>query len=41
MSERTISSGPPAFAVLEVNAGIAAKIGLKPGDKVLHPLLRP
>ncbi len=38
MSERTISSGPPAYAVLEVNAGVAAKIGLKPGDKVQHPL---
>jgi hypothetical protein len=41
MSERTISSGPPAFAVLEVNAGVAAKIGLKPGDKVSHTLFRP
>ena len=38
LSERTISSGPPAFAVLEVNAGVAAKIGLKPGDRVLHGL---
>ena len=38
MSERTISSGPPAFAVLEVNAGVAAKIGLKPGDRVVHGL---
>ena len=38
MSERTISSGPPAFAVLEVNAGVAAKIGLKPGDRVAHGL---
>ncbi len=38
MSERTISSGPPAYAVLEVNAGLAAKIGLKPGDKVRHPM---
>jgi hypothetical protein len=40
LSERTISSGPPAFAVLEVNAGVAAKIGLKPGDRVVHPLFR-
>ena len=38
MSERTISSGPPAYAVLEVNAGVAAKIGLKPGDRVKHPM---
>ena len=41
MSERTISSGPPAFAVLEVNAGVAAKIGLKPGDRVVHPMFAP
>jgi uncharacterized membrane protein (UPF0127 family) len=41
LSERIISSNGPAFAVLEVNAGVAAKIGLKAGDRVLHPLLRP
>ncbi len=40
MSERTISSGPPAYAVLEVNAGVTAKIGLKPGDEVRHPLFK-
>jgi uncharacterized membrane protein (UPF0127 family) len=40
MSERTIASAAPAFAVLEVNAGIARKIGLKPGDRILHPLFR-
>ncbi len=38
LSERTIPSGPPVYAVLELNAGIAAKIGLKPGDKVDHLL---
>ena len=38
MSERIIASGPPAYAVLEVNAGTAARIGLKDGDRVLHPL---
>jgi uncharacterized membrane protein (UPF0127 family) len=41
LSERIISSNGPAFAVLEVNAGIAAKIGLKPGDRVQHPMFRP
>jgi uncharacterized membrane protein (UPF0127 family) len=40
LSERTIASGPPAFAVLEVNAGTAAKIGLKAGDRVEHPMFR-
>lgn len=37
LSERIIPSGGPAFGVLEVNAGAAAKIGLKVGDAVLYP----
>ncbi len=41
LSERIISSNGPAFAVLEVNAGIAAKIGLKVGDRVQHPIFKP
>ncbi|MCA0424439.1 MAG: DUF192 domain-containing protein [Proteobacteria bacterium] len=35
-SERTISSGAPVRAVLEVNAGVADKLGIKPGQTVLH-----
>ena len=38
LSERTIPSGPPAFAVLEVNAGTAARLGIKPGDRIQHNL---
>jgi hypothetical protein len=38
LSERIISSGAPASAVLEVNAGTARKIGLGIGDKIRHPL---
>jgi uncharacterized protein len=30
-------SGGPVRFVLELNAGLARKIGLKPGDKVSHP----
>ena len=41
LSERTIPSGPPCVAVLEVNGGIAAKIGLKVGDSVRHPFFPP
>jgi uncharacterized protein len=41
LSERAIPSGPPCMAVLELNGGAAAKIGLKVGDKVLHPFFRP
>ena len=37
-SEEPIPSGGPAKAVLELNAGTAARIGLAPGDKALHPL---
>jgi uncharacterized membrane protein (UPF0127 family) len=37
-SEAIISSHGPAFAVLEVNAGLAGKLGLKPGDFVQHPM---
>ena len=33
-SERNIPSGAPVRYVLEVNAGTAKRIGLKPGDKV-------
>jgi len=36
LSEKIIPSGAPTAGVLEVNAGIAAKIGLKIGDLVRH-----
>ena len=32
----TISSGQPAAAVLELNSGMIRKLGIKPGDRVLH-----
>lgn len=32
-----ITSGGDVFGVLELNAGQAQKIGLKPGDRVIHP----
>lgn len=38
MSERIIPSGAPALAVLEVNAGTAARIGLKTGDRIRHKM---
>jgi len=38
LSEAIIPSGAPTFGVLEVNAGTAAKIGLKIGDLVRHSL---
>jgi uncharacterized membrane protein (UPF0127 family) len=39
-SESIISSGSPASAVLEVNAGVAHRLSLKVGDKVIHPRLK-
>jgi uncharacterized protein len=40
LSERVIPSGGPCVAVLELNGGTAASIGLKVGDKVHHPFFR-
>jgi uncharacterized protein len=34
LSEAIVPSGGPCVAVLELNGGVAARIGLKPGDKV-------
>lgn len=38
LSTREIPSGEPVLAVLEVVAGTAARLGLRPGDRVEHPL---
>ena len=40
MSEEIISSDGPAMAILELNAGVASKIGVKPGD-VVHASIFP
>jgi uncharacterized protein len=37
LSEAVISSGTPAAAVLELAGGAAERLGLKPGDRVVHP----
>jgi uncharacterized membrane protein (UPF0127 family) len=39
MSEEIISSGGPVLAVLELNAGTASRLGLKPGDRVISKSL--
>ncbi|MEZ5840651.1 MAG: DUF192 domain-containing protein [Hyphomicrobiales bacterium] len=38
LSERIVPSNGPVRAVLELNAGAAEAIGLKPGDVVEHPV---
>ena len=35
-----LSSGEPVIAVLEINAGITEKLGIRAGDKVIHPLFK-
>ena len=40
LSERIIPSGAPAYAVLELNAGSARRIGLKAGDRLRHSMFR-
>lgn len=39
LSTRLISSNGPARYVVELAAGAARRIGLKPGDKVVHSLM--
>ena len=38
LSERVIPSGEAVSAVLEVAGGTAARAGIRPGDRVEHPL---
>jgi uncharacterized membrane protein (UPF0127 family) len=40
LSTRTIDSGEPVLAVLEVVAGTAKRLGIKRGDRVEHTLFR-
>ncbi len=40
-SETIVRSDGPVAAVLEVVAGTAERIGLKPGDQVVHPMFEP
>jgi hypothetical protein len=35
-----LSSGEPVITVLEINAGITEKLGIRAGDKVIHPLFK-
>jgi uncharacterized membrane protein (UPF0127 family) len=40
LSTQTIPSGEPVVGVLEVAGGTAARLGIKPGDRVEHPMFR-
>lgn len=37
-SETSMRSDTPVVAVLEINGGVAEKLGVKPGDTVAHPM---
>lgn len=39
-SEKTISSGVPVRAVLELNAGVASRLGLRAGDRIQHSMFK-
>ena len=41
LSERIIESGGSVSAVLEMAGGATQRIGLKPGDKIIHPHFAP
>jgi uncharacterized membrane protein (UPF0127 family) len=40
LSTRLIPSGGPVLGVLEVIGGTARKLGIKPGDRVAHPIFK-
>ncbi|HUF86243.1 MAG TPA: DUF192 domain-containing protein [Thermohalobaculum sp.] len=39
-SDRTSASQGPVRAVLEINAGLAAELGIGPGTQTIHPAFR-
>lgn len=41
LSTRIISSGDPAKGVLELKGGTARRLGIVPGDRVVHPAFAP
>jgi uncharacterized membrane protein (UPF0127 family) len=41
LSEAVVPSGGPCVAVLELNGGVAARIGLREGDKVRAAFFKP
>jgi hypothetical protein len=40
-SEQSVFSDGPVRAVLELNGGTTARLGIKPGDRVIHPIFQP
>ncbi|MBV9567151.1 MAG: DUF192 domain-containing protein [Hyphomicrobiales bacterium] len=40
LSRRVIAAGEPVLGVLELNAGVCDELGVKAGDRVVHPLFK-
>ena len=40
-SEQIIPSDGPVRAVLELNGGTVARLAIRPGDRVVHPMFKP
>jgi uncharacterized membrane protein (UPF0127 family) len=41
LSDKAIASREPVRAVLELRAGVSARLGIEPGDRIIHPLFEP
>jgi uncharacterized membrane protein (UPF0127 family) len=41
LSEEIVASKGNVTAVLELNGGAARRLGIKPGDQVVHPAFKP
>jgi uncharacterized membrane protein (UPF0127 family) len=41
LSRRVIAAGEPVLGVLELNGGVCDELGIKSGDKVMHPMFKP
>lgn len=41
LTDTAITSREPVRAVLELRAGVTAKLGITPGNRVIHPLFAP
>ena len=39
-SERVLSSRQPVYGVLELNGGTVERLGIKSGDRLIHPLMQ-
>jgi uncharacterized membrane protein (UPF0127 family) len=41
LSRRVIAAGEPVLGVLELNGGVCDDLGIKAGDRVVHPMFKP